>query len=156
MFQSSILPQYKAVYYANNPQTGYYLKTDIQPDKTAVMRLPYELKVEPSQVHKIKCNASEIIRGKEKRKNGSFKFFTGLQTTNFNQWYCGNDYEFSKGEKILSLCLFHFSTDGRLTVFYFSRYYKEGREQREKLVNGIIPQLIKKHFLTPSFYEEMG
>ena len=142
------LPQYKTVFYRNHPQTGYYTKTAQQPEKTPVMRLPYELKVEPTQLHEIKCNALEIIRGKEKFNKGGFKFFTGLQETEFKQWYAGNDYEFSKGQKILTLCLFHFSEDNsRLTVFYFSRYYLEKREARERFINDIIPALLRKHFI---------
>lgn len=142
------LPQYKTVFYRNHPQTGYYTKTARQPEKISAMRLPYELKVEPTQLHQIKCNALQIIRGREKFKKGSYKFFTGLQETDFKQWFTGNDFEKLKGEKILTLCLFHFSEDNsRLTVFYFSRYYLEKKEARERFVNDIIPYLIRKHFL---------
>ena len=147
MHNSSNLPQYKTVFYTNDLKTGYYAKTGSLPPKTAVMRLPYELKVEPTQLHQIKCNALEIIRGKEKFKMGSFKFFTGLQETNFKQWFSGNDYEFSRGQKILSLCLFHFSADySRLTVFYFGRFYIEKREARDRFIDAVIPSLIKRHF----------
>jgi len=142
---NSILPQYKAIIYALNPETGYFTKTVQQPDKTPVMRLPYELKIEPTQVSEIKCNADHLIRSKEKTAKGSFKFFTGLQDTNFKQWLSGNHCEFNKGQKILSLCLFHFADDNSgLTVFYFSRFYKEGREARDRLVNDLIPVLLKR------------
>jgi hypothetical protein len=141
-------PKYKIVFYRNHPQTGYYTKTAQQPEKTPVMRLPYELKVEPTQLHQIKCNAKEIIRSKERYSKGGFKFFTGLQDTDFKQWFAGNDYERLQGEKILTLCLFHFSEDNsRLTVFYFSRYYLEKREARERIINDIIPSLLRKHFI---------
>ena len=136
------MPLFKAVFYALSQSTGYYTKTENQPDKTPVMRLPYELKVEPTQVSEIKCNALQLIRGKEKYTKGSFKFFTGLQDTKFKQWFCGNHCEFNKGQKVLSLCLFNFSDDNsQLTVYYFSRFYKEGREVRERFVNDIIPAL---------------
>ena len=69
MFNSSNLPSYKVVFYATNQQTGYYTKTEKQTELTPVMRLPYELKVEPTQLHQIKCNATQIIMGKEKFKN---------------------------------------------------------------------------------------
>ena len=42
MINSSNLPQYKTVFYRNNPQTGFYTKTEQQPEITHVMRLPYE------------------------------------------------------------------------------------------------------------------
>ena len=148
MINSSNLPQYKTVFYRNNPQTGYYTKTEQQPEITPVMRLPYQLKVENTQLHQIKCNATQIIRGKEIYKSGSFKFFTGMQETNFKQWFAGNDYEFSRGQKILSLSLFHFSMDNsRLTVFYFGRFYIDRREAREKFINDITPVLLRRHFL---------
>lgn len=148
MYNSSNLPDYKAAFYANDPQTGYYTKTAEQPEKTPVMRLPYQLKVEPTQLHQIKCNALQIIRGKEKSKNGGFKFFTGLQDTGFKQWYAGNDYEFSKGQKKLSLCLFHFTmNNNRLTVFYFGRFYIDNPTARERFINDITPWLIKQHII---------
>jgi len=148
MINSSNLPHYKTVFYRNNPQTGYYTKSEQQPEKTPVMRLPYDLKVESTQLHQIKCNALQIIRGKEKFAKGSFRFFTGMQNTNFQQWFAGNDYEFSRGQKILSLCLFQFTQDNsRLTVFYFGRFYIDRRESRERFINDAIPHLLQKHFL---------
>lgn len=143
-----ILPQYKTVFFRNQPQTGYYTKTARQPENMPVMRIPYELKVEPTQLHQIKCNALQIIRGREKFKKGSYKFFTGLQETNFKQWFAGNDYEFIKGEKKLSLCLFHFTEDNsRLTVFYFGRFYIDRREAAELFINDSIPYLLENHFI---------
>ena len=148
MYNSANTPAYKTVFYANNPQTGYYHKTEQQTEKTPVMRLPYQLKVEPTQLHQIKCNASQIIRGKETFKNGAFKFFTGMKETVFEQWFVGNDYENLQGEKVLSLCLFHFTmNNGRLTVFYFSRFYIDKLEARDRFINDMIPALLKWHFI---------
>ncbi len=148
-YKSSFIPTYKAVIYRNNPETGYYTKTIRQPEITPVMRLPYELKIEPTQLHQIKCNAKRIIRGKEKFKGkDSYKFFTGLQDTDFLQWYSGNDYENLKGIKVLSLCLFNLSQDNdQLTVYYFGRFYKENPNDRERFINGTIHELIKRHIL---------
>jgi hypothetical protein len=145
---NSITPKYKVVYYNNNPETGYFTKTEKQAEKTPVMRLPFQLKVEPTQLHQIKCNAPTIIRGKEKYKtpNGNFKFFTGLQETDFKYWYLGNDYEYVKGQKVLSLVLFHFSNENDyLNVYYFSRFYKEQSEQRIDFVRSIVPQLMNRY-----------
>ena len=148
MFKDQFLPQYKPVYYAYDPETGNYSKTPQNALKTPVMRLPFELKTEPAILHQIKCNAREIIRGKEKFKSGSFKFFTGMQATDFKQWFSGNDYELMKTGKTLSLCLFHFSNDKtRLTVFYFGRFYKENRAERERFITGIVPHLSNQHLL---------
>lgn len=148
MYNHINLPAYKIIAYANNPQTGYYTKTPEQHDKTPVMRLPYELKVEPTQLHHIKCNATHLIRGKEKFKNGKFKFFTGLQPTVFEQWFSGDDYEFIQGQKVQSLCLFHFKTNNsRLSVFYFSRFYIDNPAARDRFINAAIPVLLKRHFI---------
>jgi hypothetical protein len=147
MRKSSNLPQYKAVAYRFNPEAGYYSKTPQQPEKTPVMRLPYELKVEVAQAQDIRVNASLIIRGKEKFKTGNWKFFTGMQETDFHKWYAGNDYEMLKTGKRLSLCLFHFSSEGdHLTVFYFGRFYIDRREARENFIRDAIPQFQRLHF----------
>ena len=148
MFNSSKMPQYKTVFYTNNPQTGYFTKSAEQPEKTPVMRLPYELKVEPTQMHQIKCNALQIIRGKEKFKTDAFKFFTGLQITSSKQWFVGNDYEKRKTGKTLTLCLFHFTKAGdRLAVFYFSRFYIDNPEARERFVESVIPTLFQDRLI---------
>ena len=148
MYNSINMPVYKMVSYANNPQSGYYTKTPEQPDKIPVMRLPYELKVEPTQLHQIKCNASLLIRGKEKYKKGNFKFFTGLQPTIFEQWFTGNDYEIIQGQKIKTLCLFHFTINNdRLIVYYFSRFYIDNPAARERFINDVIPVLLDRHFI---------
>ena len=142
MCNSSFLPQYKRAFYSYDPQTGDYFKTSQNALETPVMRLPFHLKEEPAILHQIKCNAVKIIRGKEKFKTGSFKFFTGLQETNFKDWFAGNDYEILKLGKVLSLCLFHFTNDRTgLTVYYFGRFYKERRSERESFITGIIPLL---------------
>ena len=144
MYNHTNLPVYKVVNYANDPMTGYYTKTIQQIDKTPVMRLPYQLKVERTQLHQIKCNATLIIRGNEKYKNGNFKFFTGLQNSHFKQWFAGNDYENLQGKKVLSLCLFKFSLDNsRLTVIYISRFYIDNSQVREEFINDVIPVILK-------------
>lgn len=138
------LPQYKAVYYRINPQTGYFTKTEIQPAKIPVMRLPFELKITPTQAEKIKCNAKELIVSRDKSKTGNYKFITGLQETYFHNWFLGNDYEFINGSKVISIILFHFSEDNsRLTVYYFSRFDKENTEQRLRFAHFAIPHLLK-------------
>lgn len=136
------LPQYKTVVYELNPETGYYTKSKLQPLKTPVMRLPYELRITPTQAEKIKCNAKELIVSREKFKSGSYKFITGLQNSSFQNWFVGNDYEKLKGEKVLSIVIFHFRTDNSvLNVYYFSRYDKENTDLRIRFANTAIPYL---------------
>ncbi len=137
------LPQYKPVYYTLNPQSGYYTKSLQQPLKTPVMRLPYELRVTPTQLEKIKTNAKELIVSREKTKAGNYKFFTGIQQTNFKNWYLGNDFEKLNGLKVISIILFHFKNDNsELTVYYFSRFDKGNTSLRLAFANSIIPHLL--------------
>ncbi len=143
--KNSTKPHFKVVYYTNNPETGYFTKNVKQAEKTSVMRLPYQLKVEKTQLTQIKCNAERIIRGKEKYKTNSnnYKFFTGLQETEFSNWFLGNDYEFIRGEKVLSLVLFHFSNENEiLSVYYFGRYFIEQSAKRRQFVKQIITQIL--------------
>jgi len=137
------LPQYKTVFYCINQETGYYTKTQEQPLKTPVMRLPYELRLAATRSEKIKNNAKQVLHSKEKFKSGPFKFMTGLQDTHFKNWFLGNDYELENGEKIISIVLIHFSEDNQnLTVYYFPRYDKGKTDLRVKFANQVIPILL--------------
>jgi hypothetical protein len=137
------LPQYKTVLYRINQETGYYTKTQEQPLKTPVMRLPYELKRTPARSEKIKCNAKELLVSKEMTKTKNYKFLTGLQETNFENWFLGNDYEMENEVKVISIILFHFTDNNTgLTVYYFSQYDKGKTDLRLKFANEIIPHLL--------------
>jgi len=120
-------PEYHTVQYSMNPETGYYQK---EPQKITFNKLPFELRIEPTQEEKIRSQgANEIIHGRI--KNGKYQFFTGLIPVEVAGCYMGNDYEFSHGNKINSLVLFDFSSDNsRLSVYYFTRFYKYDRTQR--------------------------
>lgn len=124
-------PEYKEAKYKMNAATGYFEK---QPEKIAFNKLPYELKVEVTMEEKIRSQgAKEIIHGRI--KGGKYLFFTGLIPVGINDCYVGNDFEFVKGEKKLSLVIFRFTeANSMLTIYYFNRYYKESREQRERFV----------------------
>jgi hypothetical protein len=136
------LPQYRTIIYLFKPETGYYTKSEKQPEKTPLMRLPYELRLTPTQAEKIKCNAKELIVSRDRRKTGSYNFFTGIQETDFRNWFLGNDFERINEKKIISIILFHFSDDNsRLTVYYFSRYDKGKTDLRLRFANEIIPNL---------------
>lgn len=129
---------YKEVNYQLNSETGYYQK---EPQRIAFNKMPFELKVEPTQEEKIKLQgATEIIHGR-KVKN-KYLFFTGLISINSDGWFFGNDYEFITGQKKTSLVIFHFSEDNaRLTVYYFNWYYIDNRTARIKFVSQFINSL---------------
>ncbi len=138
--------QYKTIFYSLNMATGYYTKSDTQPERIPFMRMPYELRVAKTQKENIKSNATELIMSREMTKTKSYKFFTGIQKTNFKNWFIGNDYEFIKGKKVLSLILFQFCEFNEcLTVYYFSRFDKGSTDLRMKFAEQTIPLLIKKH-----------
>ena len=138
--------QYKTIFYSLNSATGYYTKSETQPERIPFMRMPYELRVTKTQSEIIKTNATELIVSREMTKTKSFKFITGIQKTNFKNWFIGNDYEFIKGTKVLSLILFQFCEFNEcLTVYYFSRYDKGSTDLRIKFAQQTIPFLIQKH-----------
>jgi hypothetical protein len=132
-----------SVWFERNPQTGYYTKSKEQPTRCDFKTVPYELKVEPTQQYDIKLNAREIIRGKDKFKNGGYRFFTGLApVVGCPQWYVGDHVEYVNGKKFSSTIIFHFSTcNSRLRVFYFSRFDKVTIIQRVRFAREMIPQL---------------
>ncbi len=121
---------YKELKYKLNSESGRYEK---QPEKTPFQKLPFELKVEPTQKdYIIQQGAKEIITGRFKNKKR--EFFTGLipiQST----FFLGNDYEFINGQKKNSLIVFEFSDNNEfLTLNYFNRFYKDYPEERLKFV----------------------
>lgn len=128
-------PDYKVVQYALNPESGRYEK---RPTKISFNKLPFELKVEPTQDKRIKAQGAEtVITGRFVKKKR--EFFSGLRPTAKPGCFYGNDYEFVKGQKINSLVVFSFSDDdAQLTVYYFNRFYKQSASDREAFVNSFI------------------
>jgi hypothetical protein len=127
--------EYKSVKYLLNPHSGRYEK---QPARIPFQKLPFELKIEPTQDQRIKSQGADtIITGRFLNKKR--EFFSGMRRTGFKLWFHGNDYEFVKGEKVNSLVIFQFSIDdSELTVYYFNRYYKHSVTDRESFVNTFI------------------
>ncbi len=126
-------PECKTVFYTLNPETGKYQK---EPERIPFNKLPYELKIEPTQDPKIKANgANEIITGRI--RNGKREFFTGMVPLfNSTQNYLGNDYQLTAKGKKNSLVVFQFSTDNtRLKIYYFNHYYIHNRNERLKFVS---------------------
>jgi hypothetical protein len=126
---------YKTVTYTKNVQTDYYEK---QPSKLSFKKLPFELKVETTQVQQIKQQgANEVICSR--KKNGKYLFFTGLQKTNFINCYLGNDYAIVKGVKKLSIVVFQFTdNDKTLIVYYFNLFYKDAPTERLRFTNDFL------------------
>lgn len=143
------LPQNKRIVHRFSEKTGYYTKRDAQPEKQPVNALPFELKRELTQAAQIQCNAKECLTKHEYNKeNGRRKILPGLHETSFHNWYIGDHVRFNKGQKIKSLLLIHFSTDNStLTIFFFSGYFKNREDPRQKFAAAAIPQLLQQHFI---------
>jgi len=138
MFNNSV---YKEVGYKLNPE-GYYQK---EPQRLPFTKLPFEIKVEPSQKEFLKQQgANEIITGRFKNKKR--EFFTGLIPIAVG-FFMGNDWEFIQGQKKTSLIVFQFSDNNEfLSVYYFNRYYIDQREARIKFVLAFIQHLSIENF----------
>lgn len=140
------LPKYIPTWYENNPETGYYTKTSKQPIKEVFLTMPYELRVESTQIEDIKTNARLIIRSREKFKNNTYKFFTGLVQIYDTNCYIGNHYKFTKTGKKTSLVIFCFSeNNSRLYCFYFPDFDKENIRERVQYAGKILPTLLHNH-----------
>lgn len=107
---------------------GWYIR---RPELVPFAKVPHRLKVERTQVDRFREQGAEvIITGPMRAKHRTF--YTGLRPLPVEGWYYGNDHELLNGKKVLSLVLFQFSADmDELTVYYFARYYRADRADRE-------------------------
>jgi hypothetical protein len=132
---SKFTPKYTKVLYKFDIGSGWYIK---QPSKIAFLKLPERLKVETTQTSTPKKNGAQIIIHGGKLK-GKYKFYTGLRKTAIQNAFCGNDFEFRNGRKVLSLCLFDFAeSDAVLNVYYFNGYYIHNLDQLETFNEGFV------------------
>ena len=124
-----VCPSHRVVRYTLDPGCGWYVK---EPQRIAFGKVPVRLKVEETQDPRIRSNgARELIHGPE--EGGKWKFFTGLVPFGLPGWNEGNAYEYRNGKGARNLVLFRFTgNDANLTVFYFTGWYVQGREQRLK------------------------
>lgn len=112
-----------------DPDAGWYIR---RPELVPFAKVPERLKVERTQVDRFREQGAEvIITGPMRAKRRTF--YTGLRPLPVEGWHYGNDHELLKGKKALSLVLFKFSADMQeLTLFYFARYYRADRADRER------------------------
>ena len=134
------LPKYSKVLYQLQPGGVYYVQTAIEAQETSLERLPKEMRLAPTGAAQIKPNADKMLLDRpEKSKH---KFRTGIQQTNYTGWYLGNDYEYYRGEKVISIILFHFTShDTAIEVYYFYRYDKANSFYRMQFAHNAIPYL---------------
>jgi hypothetical protein len=124
--------EYKTIIYKLNNESCKFEK---QPTLVPFEKLPFELKVETTRDQNIRRNgATEIITGRI--KGGKRLFFTGLiHVGRWENWFLGNDYQFTNGKKKNSLVIFNTLDNNReLVVYYFNSFYKDSPEERRKFV----------------------
>lgn len=131
-------PEYKEIKYQFNSESGRYQK---MPSKIAFQKLPFELKIEVTQDVKIQSQGAEfVLTGRFVNKKR--EFFTGLRNTSSLLCYSGNDYEFVKGKKVLSLIIAKFSIGEEfLTIYYFNRFYPNVPSTSDALIDSIIREI---------------
>lgn len=128
--------EYKTIIYKLNNESCKFEK---QPTLVPFEKLPFELKIETTREPIIRRNgATEIITGRI--KGGKRLFFTGLiPVDRWENWFFGNDYQFTNGKKKNSLVIFHLCDNNHeLVIYYFNSFYKDNREERIKLVSDFI------------------
>ncbi len=141
MINSSILPKYSKVIYSLNPDGIYFTQSEIERQETPINRLPLELRIAPAGASNVKPNATKVLLSRE-CKNGKYKFITGIQDTSIKNWYLGNDYEFYRSQKIISIILFRFiENNTKIEVYYFHQFDKRNTFYRMEFAHSIIPLL---------------
>ncbi|MFT5155888.1 MAG: hypothetical protein ACI83I_000426 [Bacteroidia bacterium] len=122
---------YKEILYLNNPEKGYFQK---QPARVPFLKMPFELKIEPTQDERIKRNGAKEVLTSRKVK-GKYKFISGMIPTRCSNFYMANDYEFVKNRKINSLIIIEISEDcSSIRIYYFNRFYIDNPTERERHV----------------------
>ena len=140
------LPSFSVTDYSYSHSKGNYIKVLTSPEKSAQMRLPTNLVIQETQCSNIKCNATYVIVSRDKKDGSkSYEFFTGLQDTDWNQWFSGDDYYKVDDKEIKTTILFNFSTDKvKMKVYYFHGFYIGKNRLRQKFINDAIKELIDR------------
>jgi len=135
------LPNFKHIAYAINVQSGYFIKTDKQPEPTSTQIMPYELIREKTICAKI--NAKFSLFKRQYKENKSKVMFTGLQPCQrWINWQLGDNYRLVKGVKTKELLLIFISPkNDYMHVFYFAKFYKPTEILRQQFASDIIPLL---------------
>jgi hypothetical protein len=140
--QTYILPKYSKVIYRFNSETKHFVQSEIEVQETPINRIPMELRLAPVGASQIRPNADKMLLSR--LVNGKYSFRTGLQETDFETWYLGNDFEYYRGSKVISIILVQFVNDTQMELYYFHRYDKNNTFYRRQFANNAIIQLIKR------------
>lgn len=138
------LPNFRHIRFIKNVQTGYFVKSDEQPEPTAIQTIPFELIREKTILPHILAEYS--LFQKSKKENGSKTMFTGLQPVqNLKEWYLGDNYRQVKGKKINELLIIKImAKNDRMHVFYFPSFYKITDTLRQQFATSLISTLEKR------------
>ena len=103
-------------------------------------KVPSKLVIELTRSEEIRSNAETLIRGNEKTKTGSYKYFSGLQELTPENWFIGNYYEPRTDKR--SLQLFHFTNGNKdLEIYFFDRWFIENKGKRIEFSESFIYSL---------------
>ena len=131
---AATLPNYRTIEYSLDVESGKYLK---KTNKLPFQRLPQILSIEATQSTAIKRNAALVMNGNVPHRTNPFQ--SGLQSLGYKEWYLANDFEYRNGSKCNSLILAHFANDDKkLTLYYFTGYYKPSQNLRETFASEFI------------------
>lgn len=124
-----VTARYQRITFDLDHDAGWYIR---RPELVPFAKVPHRLKVERTQVDKFREQGADvIITGPMRAKRRTF--YTGMRPLPVEGWYYGNDHELLKGKKVLSLVLFQFNPAmDELTLYYFARYYRADRADRER------------------------
>lgn len=144
MFKTFNFPNFRYVRFIKNVQSGYFVKSDQQPEQTATQTIPFELIMEKTILPHIKAEYSLFQHSY--KGNGSKIMFTGLQPCKYHvYWYLGDNYRQTKGNKVNELLIINITPKNDcMHVFYFPCYYKETEVLRQKFADEIILTLEKR------------
>ena len=137
-------PNFSHIRFTKNVQTGYFVKSDEQPEPTATQLIPFELIREKTILPHIKAEYSLFQHSY--KTNRSKVMFTGLQPVqNQNEWYLGDNFRVVKGKKVNELLIIKITAkNDRMHVFYFPVFYKNTDTLRQQFATLLISTLEKR------------
>lgn len=138
------LPNFRHIRFTKNVKTGYFVKSDEQPEPTATQIIPFELIREKTILPHIQAEYSLFQHSY--KSNRSKVMFTGLQPVqNQKEWYLGDNFRLVKGLKVNELLIIKITAKNDcMHVFYFPEFYKITDNLRQRFATEIIPTLENK------------
>ncbi len=137
-------PNYKHIRFIKNVQTGYFVKSEQQPEPVATQIIPFELIREKTILPHIRAEYS-LFQHSYKANNSKVMFTVLQPVQNQNEWYLGDNFRVAKGKKVNELLIIKITAkNDRMHVFYFPVFYKNTDTLRQKFSTLLISTLEKR------------